>query len=223
MSAARTKSNAEIAVAELRELIFTGQLAPGSDHLESELALRLGMSRTPVREACLQLEAQGLLQVRARRGVRILPISVRDMEEIYDVLTALESMAAGQAAQKGYGDEDLAALTAAIDDMERALSNNDREAWADADDRFHAELVRLGGNSRVAAVAALMVDQVRRARAVTLHMRPVPLNSNADHRRVLEAIRAGDAPRAQAIHRTHRAEAKVMLVHLLHQHRLHQL
>lgn len=219
----KTKSNSAIAVEKLRELIFTGTLPAGSNHLESELALRLGMSRTPVREAVVTLEAQGLVAVQARRGVRVLPISIRDMEEIYDVLTALESMAAGQAAERGYAVDDLRNLQQTMSDMDAALAREDREAWALADDRFHEELVRLGGNGRVSAIVALMADQVRRAKAVTLYLRPLPVKSNADHRRVLDAIMRGDAAEAKHIHHVHRASSKETLMQLLKQSNLPML
>jgi len=210
-------------VEELRRLIFGGDLPGGSDHLESELADRLGMSRTPVREAVLMLEAQGLLEVRPRKGVRILPVSADDMREIYDVLTELESLAAEKAAAAGYRAEDLVDLSASIAAMDEALAREDREAWAEADDRFHSELVRLGRNSRIQAIVAMMADQVRRARAVTLYMRPLPLKSNEDHRGVLDAIRRGDASVARRIHRAHRAHAGEVITNLLERHRLHQL
>jgi DNA-binding GntR family transcriptional regulator len=219
----KLKNNSAIAVEKLRELIFSGALMAGSNHLESELALRLGMSRTPVREAALTLEAQGLVEVQARRGVRILPISVQDMEEIYDVLTVLESMAAAKAAERHLTRDDLVELGATISAMDAALAQNDRVAWANADDRFHTELVRLGGNSRVEAIVALMADQVRRAKAVTLYMRALPLKSNEDHRNVLDAIAQGDPQRAQQVHRSHRIVAKQTLIQLLTQNRLHML
>ncbi|MEL6839435.1 MAG: GntR family transcriptional regulator [Pseudomonadota bacterium] len=219
----KSKSNSAIAVEELRKLIFSGELPAGSDHLESELAVRLGMSRTPVREAALLLEGQGLLKVRARKGVRILPISIDDMIEIYDVLTELESMSAAKAADLRFGSEDLQTLEDTIAQMETALSDGDRDAWAAADDAFHTELVRLGGNSRVVSIVALMVDQVRRAKAVTLYMRPLPTQSNKDHRSVLDAIAAGDAKAAHDIHYAHRAAAKDVLINLLRQNRLHIL
>lgn len=219
----KSKSNSVIAVEQLRALIFSGALPAGSDHLEGDLARRLGMSRTPVREAALTLEAQGLLQVRARKGVRILPISVKDMAEIYDVLTELESLAAREAAKKGYTADDLSPLAETIALMEHALQAEDREAWAAVDDAFHAELVRLGGNSRVVSIVALMVDQVRRAKAATLQMRPVPTQSNADHRAVLDAIAAGDSDRARDIHYAHRAAAKSVLMTLLARNDLENL
>lgn len=225
MTAAGDKplSNAQRALRELRELIFSGELAAGSDHLETELAERLGMSRTPVREAALMLEAQGLLEMRPRKGVRILPVSPEDMREIYDVLTELESLAAERAAQAGHGEADMRPLAAAITDMDRAIAGGDLEAWAGADDRFHAELVRLGGNSRVRAIVGMMRDQVRRARTVTLFIRPLPVQSNEDHRAVYEAIRRGEAETARSRHRAHRMQAREILVGLLEKHRLHRL
>ncbi|MEM7519596.1 MAG: GntR family transcriptional regulator [Pseudomonadota bacterium] len=220
---AKKLSNTSRAVADLRALIFAGELPAGSDHLESELALRLGMSRTPVREAALLLESQGLVALRPRKGVRILPVSADDMREIYDVLTELESLAAAKAAERKPSAEALAPLARSLARMEAALVANRLEDWAEADDTFHLELVRLSGNSRVAAIAGLMSDQVRRARAVTLYIRPRPERSNQDHRAVLDAIKAGDAARASALHRAHRQRAKDMLVALLERYRLSQL
>lgn len=216
----KTLSNSQRAIQELRTRIFSGELSAGSDHLESELATLLDMSRTPIREAVLTLESQGLLELRPRKGVRILPLSPDDMSEIYDVLTELESHAAECAAQADLTDQDLAALAQAINDMDNAISISDLDAWADADDRFHSELVRLGGNSRIEGIVGMMSDQVRRARMTTLFMRPLPIKSNEDHRQVYHAIRNGDASDARDTHRTHRRHAKAIIVSLLHKHRL---
>ncbi|WP_417258708.1 GntR family transcriptional regulator [Celeribacter sp.] len=216
-------SNAQRAVQELRGLIFSGELAAGSDHLETELAARLGMSRTPIREAALMLESQGLLEMRPRKGVRILPVSASDMREIYDVLTELESLAAARAAEAGYSKEELADLKAAIHDMDQAIKEESLDKWAEADDRFHAELVRLGDNSRVSSIVAMMSDQVRRAKASTLFIRPLPVQSNEDHRAVYRAILKGDADTARRIHHAHREHARDILTDLLEKHRIHSL
>lgn len=208
-------SNSQRALKELRELIFTGELPAGSDHLESELAKRLGMSRTPVREAALTLESQGLLQLRPRKGVRILPVSADDMREIYDVLTALESLAAERAAQAGYSADDLAPLAQTIAEMNEAIKSEDLKAWAEADEAFHRELVRLGKNTRVITIFEMLSDQVRRARTTTLFARPLPTKSNEDHSAVFEAILAGDAETARTRHYNHRDHSKSVLVDLL--------
>ncbi|MEP0233116.1 GntR family transcriptional regulator [Roseibium sp.] len=221
--ALKQKSITAQAVEHIRQLIFDGELPAGSDHLESELADRLGMSRTPVREATLLLAQQGLLEVRPRKGVRISSLSLKDMEEIYAVLTELESLAAAEAAGASYNDEELAVLAKSIDDMETALSNGNLEAWALADETFHSELVRLGGNSRILGIVAMMSNQVRRARAITLHIRPAPLKSNEDHRAVYDAIRRGDAKTAHNRHRSHRQHAREVLIELLKKHRLQHI
>ncbi len=222
-SAPKTQSSSAAAVEQLRSQIFTGKLGAGTDHLESELAEALGMSRTPVREALLVLEGQGLVDVRPRKGVRIKPLSPADMTEIYDILTELESLAAANAARAGYSDTELSRLSVTVDEMDRALRQNDLDAWAQADDAFHHELVRLGNNSRVQSIVGMLSDQVRRARLVTLHMRPLPTRSNEDHRKLLAAIRQGDAKTAHRMHHVHRTAAKEMLIQLLRKHHLNSL
>lgn len=207
----------------LKQMILSGEMNPGSDHLETELAERLGLSRTPVREAALMLAAEGLVELRPRKGLRVIPVSRQDMSEIYDVLTALESLAAESAARMQYPMEQLADLSQAIDQMEKALALEDREAWACADEAFHTELVRLGGNARIMRIVAMMEDQVRRARAFTLYIRPLPVTSNTDHAMVRDAIAAGDARAAHDLHHAHRRRAKEMLIDLLDKHRFHQL
>jgi DNA-binding GntR family transcriptional regulator len=217
------RSSTERAISELREMIFTGVLPPGSDHLETELAAQLGMSRTPVREAAMTLSAQGLVELRSRRGLRIKPVSAKDMRDIYDILTELESLAAARAAEARYSRADLRTLAAAINDMTAALAADDLRAWASADDRFHRELVRLGGNARLSMIVSVMRDQVRRARATTLFIRPKPTQSNDDHRAVYQAIAQGDAKTAHDIHHAHRRQARDMLVELLEKHQFHGL
>jgi DNA-binding GntR family transcriptional regulator len=216
-------SQTDQALTRLREMVFNGELSPGSNHYEADLADQLGMSRTPVREAALTMQAQGLVEVQPRRGVRILPISAADMADIYDVLCELESLAAARAAERGYTSDDLRVAQSCIDDMDTALSNQDRTAWARADDRFHTELVRLSGNARVVEVVARYTDQVRRARMMTLPLRPLPVKSNEDHRAVLFAIESGNAERARALHRTHRQEASTLLTRLISEFGLRRL
>lgn len=152
--------------------------------------------QAPVRKAVLKLAAQGLLDVRPRKGMRILPISTTDMCEICVVLTELESMAAASAARTAQTPETL------------------------ADNRFHTELVRFGGSSHLVMIVGMMGDQVRRARSVTLYLRTIPTKSNADRRGVLNAIRNGGAAKAARIHRAHPISAKEML---LDRHRLQHL
>lgn len=219
----KLRSQTQRATTVLRDMIVNNQLAAGSNHLETELAEMLEMSRTPVREALLVLQAQGLVEVRPRRGARVLPLSAHDMAEIYQVLTELEALAAEQAALRGLTRDETGQIESALEDMESALEIDDREAWAEADRRFHALLVSISGNRRLQAVVESYNDQVHRARMLTLRLRPSPVKSNSDHRNLFEAIKAGDAAKARSIHKAHRTEAKKLLLDLLKRHGFHQV
>jgi len=207
----------------LREMVISNKLLPGSMHLESELAELLALSRTPVREAAIILEGQGLVEVIPRRGIKIVPLSVADMEEIYSILTELESLAAYDVARKGPEADDIAELRSHTDDMDAALKDDDRAAWAEADHAFHSKLVAMTGNRRLISIVATYSDQVHRARLLTLHMRPKPYKSNADHRALVDAIAAGEADRAREIHRDHRVAAKNLMIGLIATHGLSAL
>ncbi len=211
----KNQSSALIAKDQIKQLIFSGELLADSNYLETELADRLGMSRTPVRQATLMLEAQGLLEVQPRKGVRINSISIKDMEDIYEILTELECLAARRAAQADLKKTDLKLLLDAINAMETALASEDREAWAMADEAFHTELVRLGGNRRIESMVSNVNDQVRRARAFTLNMRPLPTKSNKDHKKLYTSILKGNAEAAHDTHRKHRKNASELLISLL--------
>jgi len=165
----KSQSQTQRAASELRRMIISNELAPGSSHLETELADMLGMSRTPVREATLMLQAQGLVKVRPRRGVQVSSISPDDMEEIYQILTELECLAAERVATSGASAADLQPLREATDRMEASLETGDRESWAMADEDFHARLVDLADSARLKSIISAYNDQVRRARHDALH------------------------------------------------------
>ena len=209
------ESGADRAYREVKRRILSNEMPPGTQALETELAASLGLSRTPVREAMIRLAEDGLVDVRPRHGMRVLPISATDMAEIYVILTELEAAAAHIVARKGVGRAEIAALEDAVRDMDAALKANDLPAWAAADERFHKRLVELSGNRRIVAVVNMFWDQAHRARMATLRIRPKPVNSNKDHAAVVAAIRRGDADAAHRIHRQHRMRAMQMLADLL--------
>lgn len=216
-------SMAEAAYRTIRQRILDNAWAPGTQALESALALELGMSRTPLREALLRLEAEGLVAVIPRHGMRVLPVSPGDMREIYQVLSSLESTAAELVARARPPAAELAPLEKASRDMEKALRRDDLDAWAEADERFHRHLVELCGNAKLAAIVFNHWDRAHRARMVTLRMRARPLRSTREHLAIVAAIRRGDAVRAGALYRAHRERAGAELTALLERHRLSQL
>jgi len=216
-------SATKIAADKIKHLIFTGELVADSNHLETELAERLGISRTPVREATLTLQALGLLEVQPRKGIKIKAISIQDMSDIYEVLTELECLAVKRVATMQFSKADLKPIFDAIEQMTSALKNGDRESWAIADEVFHLTLVQLSGNSHLENSVRTMNDQVRRARAITLSLRPLPTKSNNDHRMLCKAILKGDANTAVEIHRRHRENAGKLLIDILHRSALKRL
>lgn len=217
------QSGAERAYRILKRLILDNELAAGSRLLEHEAAERLAMSRTPVREAMIRLEQDGLVEIKPRHGMRVLPVSPTDMREIYEILTALESAAAEMAARRGATPAELAKLRAAVAEMDTALGRDDLDGWAAADERFHRLLVTLAGNQRLRQVVSQLGEQAHRARAVTLRLRPKPVNSTRDHARLVSAIARRDPESARRIHHDHRAKAGALLIDLLDRLGLKQL
>lgn len=211
------------AYAEIRRRILDNELPAGSLMLEQELAELLQMSRTPVREALIRLENEGMVEVRPRHGMRVLPVSADDMEEIYAILTALESDAAAETARKGLGHEDLAELRNAVKEMDVALERDDLVAWARADEHFHRVLIECCPNRRLRTLVYQFWDQAHRVRMLTLRLRPKPTTSNKDHLALVEAIERQEPDLARTIHREHRIQNGRMLVEILRQHGLTQL
>lgn len=208
---------------QIRRRILDNAWPPGHRALEQEVALALGMSRTPVREALLRLQADGLVEVIPRHGMRVLPVSPDDMREIYQILTALECMAAELLAERKPTDKVLQPLVVASKAMDKALKAEDLDAWAAADERFHAHLVELCGNRQLQATALNYWDRAHRARMFTLRLRPKPANSTKEHMQMVERLRAGDAAGAAAVTRAHRERASRELVAIFEQFKLSQM
>lgn len=223
VATATTGSLVDSAYRTMRAKILDNAWPPGHRTLEQELALELGMSRTPVREALIRLANEGLVEVIPRHGMRVLPVSVDDMRDIYAVLTALESMAAELAAQRKPTAAQLKPLADASRAMDRAVRSNDMDAWAEADEQFHRHLIELSGNQLLIDAVLNCWDRAHRARMVTLRMRPKPVNSTREHMDVLERIRAGDARGAFEMHRAHRERGSREMVAILERYRLQTL
>ncbi|NDV86791.1 FCD domain-containing protein [Aurantimonas aggregata] len=207
----------EAAYDALKQAIRDGMFPPGFQGSELEMAHRLGMSRTPVHQAIIRLQSEGMVELRPKRGVVISSLSPDDMREVYDVIIAVEGMAALLLAE-----QPAAARQAVCDDLEalneelvEALDRDDLARWADVDARFHAVLVEGSGNSRLAKIARINIDQSYRARRLTLRFRPKPVHSIGEHRLILDAVRGGDAAGARQMAQDHKIKARDLIVALL--------
>jgi DNA-binding GntR family transcriptional regulator len=210
---------------ELRLRILNNELPPGAHALEQEIAADLGISRTPVREALIRLEQEGLVELLPRHGMRVLPISPADMREIYELLYSLEATAAELMATRNLPADapEIIELEQATADMTEALARDDLDGWAAADERFHGALLNHCGNKRLARMAYGVWDQAHRARMATLRLRPKPVDSAADHRAVTDAIRRHNPDMAREMHRAHRLRAMRTLLGVFETYRLQRL
>jgi DNA-binding GntR family transcriptional regulator len=197
-------NTADLAYGELRRRIIESEFNPGAYLLEQELGLMLGFSRTPIREAALRLQGEGLVQIVPRHGIRIVPTSISDIKHIYQVLISLESTAAGLVAARPQAD--LAPLSEACETMTRSLEAGDMLKWAQADEVFHETLVALSGNARLQGIVMNCRDQVHRVRRFTQMVKahPQPLKSIQEHLAIIDAMRCGDAAKASDLYRAHR-------------------
>jgi len=220
----RAPRSTETVYARLKQQILDNHYAPGAQILESAVAAELNASRTPVREAFVRLQQEGLLEIVPRHGVRISVLSPGDMREIYDVLMSLEPTAVELLAARCPGRAEIAALIDACDAMEAALAGEvDLAAWAAADEAFHLNLARLCGNRRLAAMIMQVWDQAHRARMYTLKLRPPPRKSTAEHRAVVDAILAGDVERARDLYHAHRRRGGSELLDIIQRHGIQRL
>lgn len=209
----------------VKQAIRDGVFPPGFQGSEQEIAQRLGMSRTPVHQAIIRLQSEGMVELRPKRGVVISALSPFDMKEVYDVIIAVEGMAALLLAEKpAHVRDDVCAELAALNaQLAGALEADDLDAWTDLDARFHALLVRGAGNSRLENIACINIDQSFRARRLTLSLRPKPVVSVDEHARIIEAISAGDPRRAREMAQDHKIRARELIIDLLKRHGMKHL
>ena len=218
-------SLAEHAYRQLKEGILDNTYPPGFTATEAEIAARLAMSRTPLREALLRLQAEGLIEVTPRHGMHVLPLYPADLREIYELLACLEATAAEMLAKRRLSPDSIEFrdLEDINERMRIALEQGDRQEWAAMDERFHRCLVEQCGNERIRRVVFNVWDQSHRARMLAAPLRPTPTESYKEHRAVLEAAKRGDDRVAYELHRAHRHRGMVEILALLERHQVGHL
>jgi DNA-binding GntR family transcriptional regulator len=206
---------ARTAYATLRERILSNHYTPGQSVSIGEVTATLGMSRTPLRDALIRLEEERLIELVPRQGFRVLPVHPQAMREAYEVLAGLEVAAVELLAMRGADDAERAGLAAVSDALGQALECGDLDAWARADARFHDLILSAARNDRLLSIAEGLLEQTRRARAVTLQLRPLPEASTRAHQALVAAILAGDTTAARDIHLRQRLRSARELTEIL--------
>jgi DNA-binding GntR family transcriptional regulator len=196
------RSLSDEAYFRIRDLIVSLELAPGAIVNERELMERLGLGRTPVREALRALAQDKLVEVYPRRGIFVSSVNARDLASLSEVRALLESHAAGLAAGRATAAErdEAAAL---VDGLERAAGERDERRLIDLDQRIHRHVYRCAHNR-------FLEETLNHYYVLTLRIWFLALDRVArldeavhEHRELLEAISAGDAERAEAAMRRH--------------------
>jgi DNA-binding GntR family transcriptional regulator len=200
----RRSSMSDEAYGTIKAGILRNKYPGGFQILEDELAHSLEMSRTPVREALLRLQSEGLISLIPRRGMRVLPLSLDDIREAYQLLGFMETAAAEMIAARPANREDIAELKDYVDQMEAALKRDDILQWAEVDELFHRALVNLSGNQRLGSIANTLLDQTERFRRFTMRLRKKPTHFVSTHADLVRKIKEGDIAGIREVHLNHK-------------------
>ncbi|MGH3108596.1 MAG: GntR family transcriptional regulator [Rubrobacter sp.] len=203
----------------LRALILTGEYGPDERLIEEQLAERLGVSRTPVRQALTMLEAEGLVEITPNRGATVCSFSIEDVWDIYDLRAVLEGHAARRAAGRieRRERERLRELAREMEGLPGQFDDHEEEirALVALNQEFHGTIVEASRNRRLERLINRTVEIPLMFKAFywyTLHERTI---SNHYHRQILEALENGDAGRAEIIMREHVYEGRDFVIRAL--------
>jgi DNA-binding GntR family transcriptional regulator len=200
--ATNRQTEADEAYAALHQAIRGGELAPGQRLVETELAARLGRGRNAVRTALARLEQDGLVERLPYKGARVRVIGEAEAVEILEARRALEGLTARHAAQHATPD-DVAALRAIVDGMERHLAGGDLLGISELNGALHARILATARLPRVAKLIDNLNAQNVRHQYRTVLAPGRPSRSLAEHRAIVDAIAGGDPDAAEEAMRAH--------------------
>jgi len=200
----------------LRALILTGEYGPDERLVEEQLAERLGVSRTPVRQALTMLEAEGLVEIAPNRGATVCSFSFEDVRDIYDLRAVLEGHAARRAAgriEKRELDR-LRELAGEMEGLPGRFDDHEEEtrALVRLNQAFHGAIVEASRNRRLQRLINRTVEIPLMFKAFFWYTPHERVISNNYHRQILEALEKGDADRAEIIMREHVYEGRDFVI-----------
>jgi len=214
---ARSRSNGIAAL--LEEQILTGRFAPGTRLDEASLAEEHAVSRTPIREAFQRLQQSGLVEHAPRRGVFVRQVTAIEIMEMFEVMAENEAVCGRLAALRG-SDAAVEDLRRANDACRLALKAGDADLYYEKNGVFHHLIYAQSGNRFLEQEASRLHRRLKPYRRMQLHLRGRLAQSMAEHEAIVEAIAAGDGPRAADLLRDHVAVQGEKFHHLLAQLRM---
>ena len=186
----------------LRQAILRGELQPRERLMEIQLAQRLGVSRTPVREAIRKLELEGLVLMIPRRGAEVAEITRQDLEDVLEVRAALEELAVKDACEH-ITDEQLQELKKAANEFKRSLEGTDLVACAEADIHFHEIIYAATNNKRLVQMLNNLREQMYRYRMENLKDKRTYRTLVEEHDAIRRALKKHDKEKAGAAINVH--------------------
>lgn len=195
----------------LKQLIYDGEFAPGERLNEAALALRMGTSRGPIREALRALAGWGLVTPVPNRGVFVRKLSVREMLEVYDLRALVFGFAAERAAER-VGEGDKLELLQLLDAMDQACAADDGTRYYELNLNFHAKVLALSGNERACRAYDDYVKELHLFRRRYFNAPGNMRKSNEQHRQLYEAVAKGNGARARAVAERHVLEGRQRLL-----------
>ena len=200
----------------MRALILTGEYGPEERLIEEQLAERLGVSRTPIRQALTMLEAEGLVELAPNRGATVCSFSVEDVWDIYDLRAVLEGHAARRAAGRirRQALARLRDLAAATDGLAGRFEDHEEEirALVALNQEFHGAIVEASRNRRLERLINRTVEIPLMFKAFFWYTPHERVISNHYHRQILHALEDGDADRAEIVMREHVYEGRDFVI-----------
>lgn len=223
----KRKSTSDIVYDHLKEAIIALKLEPEQRLIEEELAGQLNVSRTPLREAISKLEAEGLLERNVTGGVKVQSVSIKEVQEIYDIKRALEGMIVEQVAVSWQEDQELAELESLVNNMRTILeweTNNPSEtinAWdlaryLQTSTAYHRLLLQLGSNKLCIEILNGLQWRNRRYAHIALNnSKERFLEATREHIEIFEHIKDRNAEKAKASMIRHRDNAAKFTINQL--------
>jgi DNA-binding GntR family transcriptional regulator len=193
----------------VKERLLDGTFPGGALLSENELSQQLGLSRTPVRQAFVQLEAEGLLELYPKRGALVVPVAASEIEEVFEARLLVEEHCARRAA--GAGAKLAAALEPLVAEQERAIGagGGGMSEFARSDRHFHRAIVDAAGNAILTRLYDALRDRQQRIAAVSLARSPGDAERFiAEHRAIVDALARGDASAACELVTAHLRSAR---------------
>jgi len=208
----------EVVAETLREAIVNGTLNPGERLMEIQLAEELGVSRTPVREAIRKLELEGFVIMIPRRGTYVADLSIKDINEVFEIRTALDILAAGLAVERITEDE-LEQLERLLVEIGKLIEGDDIDKIVEVDSQFHDVLYKASRNDRLVGIINNLREQITRFRSISIQYPGRMKVSIEEHRQLVEAIADRNTELAQQIAREHMENSEQTLLQELNERR----